>query len=567
MLPSRAGVLMAALAAALIVGGVARAAVFETDSATVPGVFDPVAAEMEQLALNDRLIALEAGALPPAAAVRATAADLERLRNAPEHSGALLVGVTKELGVAVRGGDAPGFGERRSSSAGPLWLGVVRSPGATAIRLHLTGFNLPRGASLYVYNELGEAFGPITLSGPNKNGDVWTNTVRGDEIRLQVHFGNGPALAAQPGELFTIQGVVHLGERFLIARLYDDTEAAFCSFNASCVQNANCASIPSAISGIRNGIAHLQFNIGSSAFICSGGLLNDTVSATTIPYLLTANHCFSTQTSATSLEAYFQFSTPCNGSCYNPDGVAPRTLGSTLLATNATSDYTLVRLSGSLPAGSVLLGWNTTAVANTSGTALYRISHPKGAPQAYSTHNVNTTAGTCSSWPRGPWIYSNDTLGATEGGSSGSPVLIASGQVVGQLSGACGATPSTSCDGDDRTVDGALAAYFSSVSQYLNPTTGCSGIQYTGSLTSGQSLTHGQGTKTGTITGTLTCSGPDFDLFLDRRACSTCAWVTVASSESAACNESINYSGTSATYRWRVLSFSGSGSYSLCVNK
>ncbi len=154
-------------------------------------------------------------------------------------------------------------------------------------------------------------------------------------------------------------------------------------------------------------------------------------------------------------------------------GDVPRTLGAAILSTNKTGDYTLMQLSQNPPAGSVFLGWNSTPVANTNGAALYRISHPQGAPQAYSTHTVNTSAGTCRSWPRGSWIYSRDVIGATEGGSSGSPVLNASGQVVGQLSGACGTNLNDVCDEvNNATVDGAFASYFSSVSQWLNASSG-----------------------------------------------------------------------------------------------
>ncbi len=266
----------------------------------------------------------------------------------------------------------------------------------------------------------------------------------------------------------SLADVVVLGEKFLFG-VIQNPDKAFCAFNASCITNVTCSAPPAAITTARNGIAHLQFVVGGSTYICSGGTLNDTVAGTTIPYFLTANHCFSTQAQTNTLEAYFQFSTSCGGSCYSPNGVVPRMLGGTLLKTSTTSDYTFLRLSGSLPAGSVLLGWNSGAVAFTSGTQLYRISHPKGAPQAYSRHSVNTTAGTCGGWPRGGWIYSNDTLGATEGGSSGSPVMNVSGQVLGQLSGACGASPAVTCDGDDRTVDGAFANYYTLVKPWLNP--------------------------------------------------------------------------------------------------
>ena len=64
-------------------------------------------------------------------------------------------------------------------------------------------------------------------------------------------------------------------------------------------------------------------------------------------------------------------------------------------------------------------------------------------------------------------------VGATEGGSSGSPVVNSSGQIVGQLSGACGTNLNDNCDAvNNATVDGAFAAYFGDVEQFLDPGNG-----------------------------------------------------------------------------------------------
>jgi hypothetical protein len=81
----------------------------------------------------------------------------------------------------------------------------------------------------------------------------------------------------------------------------------------------------------------------------------------------------------------------------------------------------LPKLAQNPPSSSVLSGWTTGNIANANGTALFRISHPATAPQAYSTQTVDTSAPTCGGWPRVERIYSRDTYGATEGAAAAPP--------------------------------------------------------------------------------------------------------------------------------------------------
>ena len=60
-------------------------------------------------------------------------------------------------------------------------------------------------------------------------------------------------------------------------------------------------------------------------------------------------------------------------------------------------------------------------------------------------------------------------------------------------------------------------------------------------------------------------SGADFDLALQRWNGSS--WVTVASGTSSSSNEDVSYNGTAAYYRWRVYSYSGSGSYNFWMQR
>jgi hypothetical protein len=86
--------------------------------------------------------------------------------------------------------------------------------------------------------------------------------------------------------------------------------------------------------------------------------------------------------------------------------------------------------------------------------------------------------------------------------------------------------------------------------------TGASAIQPNG--------TYYQTTVTGTNSGVLAGpAGADFDLYLQKWNGS--AWANVASGTGSTANESVSYSGTAGYYQWKVLSYSGSGSYTLCI--
>jgi hypothetical protein len=97
----------------------------------------------------------------------------------------------------------------------------------------------------------------------------------------------------------------------------------------------------------------------------------------------------------------------------------------------------------------------------------------------------------------------------------------------------------------------------------------CSGDLYTGTLSSGGYAYEPNGNyyyQSGSATHAATLEGPsgtDFDLYLWKWNGS--GWSTVASSTSASSSESISYNGSSGYYVWRVESYSGSGSYDLCV--
>lgn len=391
-----------------------------------------------------------------------------------EEPQALRVGVTRQVSAEIAFDSVTWGAVKRTPDGGRVWSAAVKSAGAFGLRLHFDDFQLPEGSELYLFNEAGAVVGPYTAAGPLGTGEFWSHMVRGDVIFLQLRqFGLDRPEKAR-GKAFNLVDVGHVATGFGVPRA-GAAEKSFCGFNATCVENAECGS-DAAVADAKYAVAHMMYVKRPYLYICSGGLVNNT-SLDGTPYFLTANHCISRDREAGTLEAFFQWWIDCGMECptqwEDPVG-APSTLGSSVVATNKTGDYTLLLLGQPAPSGSSFLGWTSEAVAFTDDAMLYRVSHPSGAPQAYSVHRVDVEAGTCSSWPRGSWIYSRDTYGATEGGSSGSPVVNGVGQVVGQLSGACGTNLGDNCDAvNNATVDGAFASYFSQVAQWLDPAGGC----------------------------------------------------------------------------------------------
>jgi hypothetical protein len=168
---------------------------------------------------------------------------------------------------------------------------------------------------------------------------------------------------------------------------------------------------------------------------CTGSLLNDTRSIDFQPFLLTANHCFNTQASATSLEATFDYESVSCGGATNTNTVIIN--GSGLLAENSQTDVTLVLLNEDPTGTRTYLGWSTGSVAN--NTTLHSVHHPSGLPQKYSRlQNKTSPDYTCSSRPIEYFLYSVLLGGQAWHGSSGSPVVTEGNVVVGQMLGPCG---------------------------------------------------------------------------------------------------------------------------------
>lgn len=375
--------------------------------------------------------------------------------------------LTVEVGAAAaakEGVTTMARGVVAASQNSVIWSGSVRVEGAYRIRLHLTETRIPEGTVLWVYGRNGAptAFGRELV---DDAGNLWTPSVGGDIVYLEIEV---PAGKGGPAASFRITELMEILPAAAPSHSPKSDDDPQCLIDVTCTSTSTLPFV----NDFSKATAHLQYVKNGGSYVCSGGLINDMDSGTTIPYFLTANHCFDSQAVATTLEAYWDWRfANCESAAIPDKAASPRTIGATLLATNASSDFTFLRLP-SIPAGRVFLGWDADPASLPNGTTIYRISHPAPEqygplPQMFSTTVVNSNFGACPSWPQTNYLYSAGGTGGVYGGSSGSPVILSSGQIVGQLMGSCGPDPDAGCDQRNATVDGRFSTTFNSVKQYL----------------------------------------------------------------------------------------------------
>jgi hypothetical protein len=312
-----------------------------------------------------------------------------------------------------------------SVANGTVWTAAVISEGAVEMRLRFNKMNLPAGAKIFVYSAKNpsETYGPYENRGESETGDFWTPPVAGDEAIVEYYTPN-KGRAIKETLPFQIVEVGHIYRNHLRG---ETTEMLGAPDYPSCHNN-----VPTAWDWTARSVAHLQFVENGGVYHCTGTLLNSTTGDYD-PILLTANHCFDTQSSAQSLSAYWFYN-----SGDDPSSTLPRSNGAALLSTGTASDFTLVRLRGAIPTRSdvSLSGWDSAATP--IGTQVVGLHHPSGSYKRFSSGSVSTYCSSSATGGCANFTGVNWSSGLTEGGSSGSGLWKGTGvnaRLVGTLTG------------------------------------------------------------------------------------------------------------------------------------
>ncbi|NRA48542.1 MAG: trypsin-like peptidase domain-containing protein, partial [Phaeodactylibacter sp.] len=342
---------------------------------------------------------------------------------------------------------APRFAQRqevdlRPSSAGSWenlagglqrWRVRIQSPGAHSLNLGFTEYYMPPGGELRIYDPAqSDVLGPFTPSDNEGHQQLWTPVLGGDEIVLEVTL---PAVE-RPNLRLRLTSVNH---DFL--NFYGVTTGA-CHLDVLCDESDGWG-IVDLYRDIIQSVA--VYGTGGETF-CTGALINNTANDCR-PYFLTAYHCDITPSTAPSVVVYWNFQ---NSFCRQPGTVASGNPGNGTLSNFNTgsnyragfqsTDFLLLELDDPVPAAAqaYFAGWSREAT--TPQDTVICIHHPDGAEKRISFSFMDTYPGGWGNGnqevPDGNHLIVPDwTIGSTEIGSSGAPLLNKQGRIVGQLHG------------------------------------------------------------------------------------------------------------------------------------
>lgn len=312
------------------------------------------------------------------------------------------------------------------------WILGVKSTGAYSLNFTFSKFNIPSNAELYIYGSKKTSNIVAFTNIHNKeSGILPIQPIEGDIVIFEY---TEPKIVLFEGEL--IVGKVGHDYKNILKFLKDGEFGAsvVCNVDINCTQG-------NAWQNEKQSVCRIMYN---NKELCTGVLINNIYNNGT-PFVLTANHCISTNAFANNAVFVFNYESP---SCEGGDGSVSQflqgaTVRSTLAYNSSTktgSDFTLLELSIALGSSyqPYYSGWNKNTIAATNSTGIH---HPRGDVKKICIEN-NTLLSAIYDPPTvnintngDHWMVSDWDVGITEQGSSGSPLYNQNHRIVGQLHG------------------------------------------------------------------------------------------------------------------------------------
>ena len=306
-----------------------------------------------------------------------------------------------------------------------IWRIGFYSPNAASISVVFDEFEIPEGASIFVYNpSQTNVAGAFTSINNNSNKSLPIAPFPSDSIIIEYQQ---PATVTFNGKL-RIGRVTHNTIDFINRSTGSFNSAEKCSPHAAFVEG---------VSNIKQATCLLYVTDNSESWLGSGVMINNSEGK---PYLLTAAHNYEGTNLEQTTIFYFNYEVPKVDSLIR--GSQEFTLGGSVLKAKAYDiDFALVELNQMPPADyrPYFAGWNR---ANSDLAPMVCVQHPQGDVKRVSTDNDNPLAVTYpyndlleTKLADAHWKITRWEKGTTEPGSSGSGLFDNNYRIIGGLTG------------------------------------------------------------------------------------------------------------------------------------
>ena len=318
-----------------------------------------------------------------------------------------------------------------------IWRILISSEGALSLNFIFDNLFIPKGGSLYLYNDdHSDLLGAYTSDQNQEGGVLGTWLVKGDSVWIEYF----EPLSVQG------QGTLHIAKATHGYRNADTfNQAKGLNDSGNCNLDVDCSIGEDWEELKEHNKRSAGILLSGGSGFCSGALINNTQNDGT-PYFLTANHCYSNPASWAFRFGWISPNTVCATTENSSNGPTNMTIsGATLRARDAGSDFALVEINSEIPEDwdRVFAGWDKS---DNFPEFQVGIHHPSGDVMKVcrdddpATKEVNAGAQT---WEIVGGFLGGWETGVTEPGSSGSPLFDQDGRIIGQLFGggaACSGT-------------------------------------------------------------------------------------------------------------------------------
>jgi hypothetical protein len=300
----------------------------------------------------------------------------------------------------------------------------ITSPGAYSLGIWFESFYLTPGSSVNIYNtDRKLLLGPLTNENNKPFGALMLQSLPTDELIIEYRTCNQENIdVLNIGRVF--YDFRNLPELMREKSTLGYGTSGFCNVDINCPEGDDWQLT-------KKSVCKITYN----GWLCSGTLVNN-VKEDGEPYLLTANHCISSEFDANSAVFYFNYE---NEFCGGTEEPLPQTIsGASLVATAPEQklDFSLLKLSATPPPhyDVYYAGWNADSTTASNGASIH---HPDGDVKKISISRYEPVTGNYGSGydDDSHWQITEWSSGTTEGGSSGSPLFDADHRVIGDLTG------------------------------------------------------------------------------------------------------------------------------------